>query len=170
MHPLPLTFTPIYPQCQLPLPHCLVCGSKATPFPIREFQELEMIEAPQPSPPTSAWTFPFCLLKGCTYFSRYPFPLCLKSQVPAEPQSRFGTGPAEILGGHEMLRAGPVSACLCCMLWFCDPCCLSGQMASRELNEVLKPTLGPMDSSPLRSPPTPQNICPGPANDGQVRP
>lgn len=87
LHPLPLTFTPLYPQCQLPLPYCLVWDSKATPFPIREFQELEMTEALQPSPPTSAWTFLFCLPKGCTCFSRRLLPLRLKSQVPVGPQS-----------------------------------------------------------------------------------
>ena len=76
--------------------------------------------------------------------------------------------PTKILGGHEMLRAGLVSVCRCCILWFRVACVVR----SNDLpgTEVLKPTLGPTDSSPLRSPPTPQNICPGPADDGQVRP
>ena len=36
-----------------------------------------------------------------------------------EPRSHFGTVAAEILSGCEMLRASPVSVCLCCVLWFC---------------------------------------------------
>lgn len=72
LYPLPLSFAPIYPQFELPLPHGLVWSSKATPFPIREFQDLEMTEAPQPSPPTSAWTFLLRLPRGCSCFSRPP--------------------------------------------------------------------------------------------------
>lgn len=47
--PPPLTFPPVYPQCQPCLPPSLPVGSSKATASVREFQEPEMTAAPQPS-------------------------------------------------------------------------------------------------------------------------
>lgn len=105
------------PTTSAPPPLCLVCCSEATPS-VRELQELEMPEAPQPSlssylsldlplPPEAGRRAPVSLHPQA-------LPLVLECQAPGCPWGHFGVVPAAILSGCGMLR---VRLCLCHMLW-----------------------------------------------------